>query len=111
MPDANETRPITADDLHLFNEYLPGALERSMFERSATGWETTGEIRGADGVGRRWIFLHYFKPTQPTLNWIDPGCAAAHVVLAQLGRLLLDWRQDPRPQTSPGLGAKMIRLD
>ena len=111
IPNARETRPITAEDLHLLNGYLPGALERSLFDPKGTGWEATGEVEGCDGVKRRWVFLHYFKPTQPTLNWIDPGFGAAQIVLAQLGRLLLDWRQDAHPECSPGLGAKMVRLD
>ena len=35
-----------------------------------------GPSAGADEMVRRWVYLHSFKPTQPTLNWLDPSYAA-----------------------------------
>ena len=35
---------------------------------------------GVDGVTRRWVYLHYFKEGQPTLNWLDPSFAAPRMV-------------------------------
>jgi maltose alpha-D-glucosyltransferase/alpha-amylase len=34
---------------------------------------------------RRWAYLHYFKPAQPALNWLDPSCAAQR---AQFGDIV-----------------------
>ena len=38
-------------------------------------------VRGVDGVQRRWVYLHYFKEGQPTLNWLDPSFAAERLVI------------------------------
>jgi trehalose synthase len=51
------------------------------------------------GKVRRWVFLHYFKPGQPTLNWLDPSCAAQRVVSGDVTRTIHD------------LGARVVRLD
>ncbi len=37
-----------------------------------------------DGKTRRWVFLHYFKPEQPTLNWLDPSFAAQRAVAGDI---------------------------
>jgi trehalose synthase len=44
-------------------------------------WSATDIVRGVDGVRRRWVYLHYFKQGQPTLNWLDPSFAAQRLVL------------------------------
>src|SRR4029450_12040191 len=37
-----------------------------------TNWSATAPVVGADGVTRRWVYLHYFKEGQPSINWLDP---------------------------------------
>jgi trehalose synthase len=44
-------------------------------------WSATDIVRGVDGVQRRWVYLHYFKQGQPTLNWLDPTFAAQRLVI------------------------------
>ena len=64
-----------------------------------TDWSATDIVRGVDGVRRRWVYLHYFKQGQPTLNWLDPTFAAERLVIGdavdELGVL----------------GDRMVRLD
>lgn len=63
--------------------YIPGLInsnDAAKEARSWSGWSASGEVRGADGKVRRWVFLHYFKPRQPTLNWLDPSFAAQRAI-------------------------------
>lgn len=65
--------------------YIPGELQRVLFldpgsSTPVTGWDATGEIKGVDGKIRRWVYLHYFKPGQPTMNWLDPSHAAERII-------------------------------
>ena len=36
---------------------------------------------GPDGVERRWVYLHYFKDGQPSINWLDPSFAGMRLVI------------------------------
>ena len=72
--------------------YEPGVKE--------TDWSATDVVAGVDGKERRWVYLHYFKEGQPTLNWLDPilrRAAAGHR------------RRDPL--AAAALGERMLRLD
>src|SRR5262249_5225535 len=62
-------------------------------------WSASGEIRGVDGVARRGGYLHYFKPGQPVLNWLDPSCIAQEGIAGDIVYKLDD------------LGTKIVRLD
>ncbi len=53
--------------------YAPGVKD--------SDWSATPVVRGVDGVQRRWVYLHYFKQGQPTLNWLDPTFAAQRLVI------------------------------
>eukprot|EP01128_Nolandella_sp_AFSM9_P011523 TRINITY_DN827_c0_g1_i1.p1 TRINITY_DN827_c0_g1~~TRINITY_DN827_c0_g1_i1.p1 ORF type:complete len:702 (+),score=122.42 TRINITY_DN827_c0_g1_i1:3-2108(+) len=83
-------------------DYLPGLPQRVLFsvpgEAPKTAFDCTGEVVGADGVTRRWIYLHFFKPGQPTLNWLDPSYASSQV---QAGDVI----------SCMNRGVKMVRLD
>ena len=64
--------------------YIVGALQRVIFAEPGvkdTNWSATPEVVGPDGVTRRWVYLHYFKEGQPSLNWLDPTFAASRLVL------------------------------
>jgi trehalose synthase len=82
--------------------YLPGRLQRVLFsvpgDIPRSGWDTTNVVLGVDGIPRRWVYLHYFKPGQPTLNWLDPTFAANQIMAADIIQTLQS-------------GAKMLRLD
>ena len=64
--------------------YIVGQLSRTIFYAPGikdTDWSATDVVMGVDGVRRRWVYLHYFKDGQPTLNWLDPSFAAARMVI------------------------------
>lgn len=82
--------------------YIVGALTRTIFYEPGvkeTDWSATAVVRGVDGVERRWVYLHYFKDGQPTLNWLDPTFAAPRLVMGDCFHSL------------GVLGASMLRLD
>jgi trehalose synthase len=82
--------------------YLPGLINSNDAAKEArtwSGWSATGEIVGVDGKTRRWVYLHYFKPDQPTLNWLDPSFAAQRAVGGDI-----TW-------TVHDLGARVLRFD
>ncbi|MCK4869923.1 MAG: maltose alpha-D-glucosyltransferase [Gammaproteobacteria bacterium] len=84
--------------------YIPGHLQRVLFSvpgstKPLTGWDATAPIKGVDGVTRRWVYLHYFKQGQPTMNWLDPSFAAQRI---EAGDII---------KSIDGLGAKILRLD
>ncbi|MEO7061673.1 MAG: maltose alpha-D-glucosyltransferase, partial [Lapillicoccus sp.] len=54
---------------------------------------------GPDGVEHRWVYLHYFKDGQPSLNWLDPTFAAMRLVIGDALHSLSD------------LGSGALRLD
>jgi trehalose synthase len=64
--------------------YIVGMLSSKIFYAPGikdSDWSATDVVRGADGVNRRWVYLHYFKDGQPTLNWLDPTFAAERLVI------------------------------
>ena len=80
--DAVNLPPPVVDAL-VEKEYIVGHLQRVIFFEPGvkeTDWSATGEITGVDGVVRRWVYLHYFKAGQPSLNWLDPSFAAQQLV-------------------------------
>ena len=82
--------------------YLPGLVNSNDAAEDAkerSGWSATGEVVGADGKVRRWVYLTYFKRGQPVLNWLDPSYAGPRVVMGDLAHMVHD------------LGARVMRLD
>ncbi|MBI4347646.1 MAG: maltose alpha-D-glucosyltransferase [Elusimicrobia bacterium] len=82
--------------------YLVGRLPRTIFHEPGvkeSDFSATTTVRGADGKERRWVYLHYFKDGQPTLNWLDPSFAAQRLVLGDALHSL------------DVLGESMLRLD
>lgn len=81
--DAVNLSPATVDALQA-KGYIVGQLHSSIFYEPGvkeTDWSATDVVRGVDGVQRRWVYLHYFKQGQPTLNWLDPSFAAERLVI------------------------------
>ena len=64
--------------------YIIGALQRVIFYTPGvkeTNWSATAPVAGPDGVTRRWVYLHYFKQGQPSINWLDPTFAGMRLVI------------------------------
>ncbi len=64
-----------------------------------TNWSATGVVLGPDGVERRWVYLHYFKEGQPSINWLDPTFAGMRLVIGDALHSIGD------------LGSGALRLD
>ncbi|OLM20362.1 MULTISPECIES: maltose alpha-D-glucosyltransferase [unclassified Pseudonocardia] len=82
--------------------YIVGRLQRVIFYREGvkeTNWSATAEVTGVDGVVRRWVYLHYFKDGQPSVNWLDPTFAGMRMVIGDALHSLAD------------LGSGALRLD
>lgn len=82
--------------------FIIGALQRVIFYEPGvkeTNWSATRVVHGADGVARRWVYLHYFKDGQPSVNWLDPTFAGMRMVMGDALHSLTD------------LGTGGLRLD
>ncbi|MEH3140592.1 MAG: maltose alpha-D-glucosyltransferase [Mycobacterium kyogaense] len=82
--------------------YIIGRLQRVIFYAEGvkeTNWSVTRAVTGVDGVERRWVYLHYFKDGQPSINWLDPSFAGMRLVIGDALHSLAD------------LGTGALRLD
>jgi trehalose synthase len=82
--------------------YIIGRLQRVIFYEPGvkeTNWSATRVVTGVDGVDRRWVYLHYFKAGQPSINWLDPSFAGMRLVIGDALHALAD------------LGSGALRLD
>jgi trehalose synthase len=82
--------------------YIIGALQRVIFYSPGvkeTNWSATAPVLGVDGRTRRWVYLHYFKQGQPTVNWLDPTFAGMRLIIGDALHSLGD------------LGSSALRLD
>ena len=82
--------------------HIVGRLQRVIFHDPGikdTNWSATAPVTGPDGVERRWVYLHYFKEGQPSINWLDPTFAGMRLVIGDALHSLGD------------LGAGALRLD
>jgi trehalose synthase len=82
--------------------YIIGRLQRVIFYEPGikeTNWSATRVVAGVDGVERRWVYLHYFKEGQPSINWLDPSFSGMRLVIGDALHALAD------------LGAGGLRLD
>ncbi|TIH39060.1 maltose alpha-D-glucosyltransferase [Subtercola vilae] len=82
--------------------YIIGQLQRVIFYQPGTketNWSATAPVLGVDGITRRWVYLHYFKQGQPSINWLDPTFAGMRLVIGDALHSLGD------------LGSSALRLD
>lgn len=64
---------------------LPDRLAREGWAwASPGGWAATGEVMGADGVTRRWIYRYSSNPYCPVFLWQDPSGLARQVLSAAI---------------------------
>lgn len=104
VPEGRDAVNLTPSTVDLLADkgYIVGRLPRVIFYEPGikeTDWSVTDTVRGVDGVERRWVYLHYFKAGQPTLNWLDPSFAAQRLVIGDALHAL------------GTLGASILRLD
>jgi trehalose synthase len=93
---------IEAEDQLAKHGYIIGRMQRVIFYEPGvkdTNWSATAPVRGPDGVERRWVYLHYFKAGQPSINWLDPSFAGMRLVIGDALHSLGD------------LGSGALRLD
>jgi trehalose synthase len=82
--------------------YIIGQMQRVIFFEPGvkeTNWSVTRPVHDTDGRLRRWVYLHYFKSGQPSINWLDPTCSGMRLVLGDAMHSLVD------------LGSSGLRLD
>ncbi|MDE6734888.1 MAG: hypothetical protein K2J64_05430, partial [Desulfovibrio sp.] len=88
LPEARgewDCRPLDATGVaHLAERgLLPPALLRDRLSWAApSGWAATGEVRGADGQLRRWVYRHGPHVLAPVLHWQDPTGRARRIFSA-----------------------------
>jgi trehalose synthase len=91
-----------AEDQLAKHGYIIGRMQRVIFYEPGvkdTNWSVTAPVEGPDGVRRRWVYLHYFKEGQPSINWLDPTFAGMRLVIGDALHSLGD------------LGSGALRLD
>lgn len=99
--DAQNLSPAQVDALR-DKHYIVGQLQRVIFFEPGvkeTDWSATDVVQGVDGKPRRWVYLHYFKEGQPSLNWLDPTFAAQQMIIGDALHAI------------DVMGAKILRLD
>jgi trehalose synthase len=104
VPDEQDAANLTPDIVDVLKEkgYIVGQLQRVIFFEPGvkeTDWSATGPITGVDGIERRWVYLHYFKEGEPSLNWLDPTFATQQMIIGDALHAL------------DALGARGLRLD
>ena len=107
LPDVPEGRDtvnldVVAERALTDAGYIVGPLQRVLFQAPGvkeTNWSATAPVTGIDGVTRRWVYLHFFKEGEPSINWLDPSFAGPRLVLGDALQSLTD------------LGSGGLRLD
>jgi trehalose synthase len=99
--DAVNLMPEVVDQLKE-KHYIVGQLQRVIFFEPGvkeTDWSATSIVQGVDGKARRWVYLHYFKDGQPSLNWLDPSFTAQQMIIGDALHAI------------DVMGARVLRLD
>jgi len=104
VPDGRDAVNLDADTEAKLAEsgFIIGQLQRVIFYSPGvkeTNWSATAPTVGVDGRTRRWVYLHYFKQGQPSINWLDPTFAGMRLVIGDALHSLGD------------LGSSALRLD
>jgi len=104
VPPTKDSVNLDQDTEHRLAEagYIIGRMQRVIFNEPGikdTNWSATAPVLGPDGEEHRWVYLHYFKEGQPSLNWLDPTFAGMRLVIGDALHSLTD------------LGSTALRLD
>ncbi|MGD2169740.1 MAG: alpha-amylase family glycosyl hydrolase [Chlamydiota bacterium] len=89
VPDNQISTNLSSKEVENLKDkgYIVGRLQRVLFydpKAKQTNWDATRIFEGVDKKKRRWIYLHYFKDNQPSLNWLDPSFAANRVIAGDI---------------------------
>ncbi|NKX56703.1 maltose alpha-D-glucosyltransferase [Arthrobacter mobilis] len=104
VPEGEDSVNIDAATEKALQEagYIIGALQRVIFYEPGvkeTNWSATRPVVDTTGKLRRWVYLHYFKAGQPSINWLDPTFSGMRLVMGDALHSLVD------------LGTGALRLD
>ncbi len=104
VPSGRDAINLTPEVCDILKEkhYIVGQLQRVIFFEPGvkeTDWSATPVVVGVDGKARRWVYLHYFKEGQPSLNWLDPTFAAQQMIIGDALHSI------------DVMGARILRLD
>jgi trehalose synthase len=104
VPEGEDSVNLTAEAERQLQDagYIIGELQRVIFYEPGvkeTNWSVTRPVWDTKGNLRRWVYLHYFKAGQPSINWLDPTFAGMRLVMGDALHSLLD------------LGSGGLRLD
>ncbi|NMR29217.1 maltose alpha-D-glucosyltransferase [Crystallibacter degradans] len=104
VPDGEDAVNIDAETERALQKagYIIGELQRVIFYEPGvkeTNWSATGPVLDTTGQLRRWVYLHYFKAGQPSINWLDPTFSGMRLVMGDALHSLVD------------LGTGALRLD
>ena len=74
VPEGRDSVNIDPDTERALQDagYIIGQLQRVIFYEPGvkeTNWSVTGPVLDTEGQVRRWVYLHYFKAGQPSINW------------------------------------------
>lgn len=89
VPEEWECLPLRPESVRALQEQgvLPRAIVRdSLPWAEPGGWAVTGEVRGADGVPRRWVYRYSGHPLRPVLLWQDPSGQSRRIISASIIR-------------------------
>jgi len=85
LPDEWECLPLRPAVIESLTTsgLLPPLLYRDRLPWATPGgWAVTGEVRGADGQNRRWVYRYQGHPLRPVLLWQDPSGRARRIFSA-----------------------------
>jgi maltose alpha-D-glucosyltransferase/alpha-amylase len=104
VPEGQDSVNLSPDSEQALQKagYIIGRLQRVIFYEPGvkeTNWSATRAIVDTTGKTRRWVYLHYFKAGQPSINWLDPTFAGMRLVVGDALHSLVD------------LGTGALRLD
>ena len=104
VPDGEDAVNIDAGTERALQQagYIIGELQRVIFYEPGvkeTNWSATRAVMDTNGQMRRWVYLHYFKAGQPSINWLDPTFSGMRMVMGDALHSLVD------------LGTGALRLD
>lgn len=89
VPEGRDSVNLTCETVMKLKEkgYIVGELSRVIFCEPGvkeSNWSATSLVEGEGGEKLRWVYLHYFKEGQPTLNWLDPSFSAHRLIAGDI---------------------------
>lgn len=91
LPEAKsewDVKALGADQVKVLDSsgLLASIFVQEGLLRLPGGWAATGEVRGLDGVLRRYVYRYYQTPRKAVVNWTDPSAAGRQIVSGSIVR-------------------------